>query len=143
MTGYTLSFDHFIAFREHRGKLKPMFNSECWFDGRSANVMVLLDSGADNLVLPTRILEYLGISIADLDSTVGRTTYGIQEGYIGPLVRFTLPDLDLDWGFISQPIFSPVFDTFGYGLLGREPAFEHFRHAFDHRLGEGTLMTLY
>jgi hypothetical protein len=30
MTGYTLSFDHFVAFREHRNRFKPMLKPAPW-----------------------------------------------------------------------------------------------------------------
>jgi hypothetical protein len=120
-----------------------MLTGVCWMGDRSSDVLMLVDCGADNLVLPAETLDYLGVSLDEVQAMRARTPYGPQDGFLGPEVLFTLPDLDPSWGFTCQPIFSPMFDGLGYGLLGRDPSFEHFRCAFDHRLGEGTLMTLY
>src|SRR5690349_9172839 len=110
MIGYTLHFDHFVPSREHRGKFKPMLTAVCWNGSRSSDVLMLIDCGADNLVLPAETLDHLGLSVDELEQVHARTAYGLQGAFQGPQVRFTVPDLDPDWGFTCEPVFSPMFD---------------------------------
>ena len=140
--GYTLSFDYFVPYRDMNGTDRPVVIAELRANGRTEYFPMLLDCGADNVVLPAYLLGTFDLSAADLEEEKARTIWGVQSGYTAKEVQIKLPDYDEGW-VISLPVrFSPYLDSSGFGLLGREKLFGRIRFAFDERSGAGFYLSL-
>jgi hypothetical protein len=98
---------------------------------------LLVDTGADDIGLATELMPLLGISEKDCTPLERRLLEGSLQGWCFPALRITVLDLDEEVTFEAPVVFSPRFDRRPYGLLGREPAFDHLGFYFDHREGYG------
>jgi hypothetical protein len=139
---YTLSFDYFVPYRELNGTDRPIVVAELRVNGSTEYFPMLLDCGADNIVLPAYLLATFDLAAAGLEEEKARTVWGIQTGYTVPDVQLKLPDYDQDWSVSIPMRFSPYLDSSGFGLLGREKLFARIRFAFDERSGSGFYLSL-
>ena len=112
-----------------------MLNIAIGLDGISMDSLMLLDSGADNIVLPGKAVSVLGVSSTDCKPASGSMYYGPSEAFWSPPLTISLPDLNERFSFETEVLFAPRLDAFEYGLLGREPTLNHLRVGFTHEVG--------
>lgn len=79
---------------------------------------MLVDSGADNIVLPRYMLELFGLEEADCTVHRGFTLSGYVQALTGPVFQLAFPELWPDSSLSSQIVFAEWLDERGYGLLG-------------------------
>src|SRR5688500_9697346 len=127
---YSLTFDHFVGYREIGGIDRPIILAELSLNGKAEYFPMLLDCGADNIVLPGYLLATFGLLTDDLPDVSARTGWGLQSGYTVADVELRFPDYDTDWSLRLPIRFSPYLDASGMGLLGRERLFGRIRFAF-------------
>ncbi len=139
---YTLSFDHFISYREVGGTDRPIIVAELLLIGKTEYFPMLLDCGADNVVLPGYLLATFGLSGDELPEEKACTVWGLQAGYTVADVEIRFPDYEPNWRATMPVRFSPYLDSSGIGLLGRESLFSRLRFAFDERSGSGFYLSL-
>lgn len=136
MSEFTFSFDHCVLYREWRNTLRPLINADFAVEGCGFSFTMLVDSGADNIVLPGEAMLAMGLSPADCEETTGNTFYGPAAAYLyHKLVPVSFPDLNETFSFEAPLLFVPRLDGLGYGLLGREPTFNHVRIGLSHQIG--------
>jgi len=141
VTASTRHSDRYIQYREfqtpcgpaHRPILDARFSS----GPDSIELPMLVDSGADNVVLPSHALDFLNLNPAHFERISANTLYGGQEGLLAPAIRISFPDLWPDLEFSLGVVFTPFLDSFAYGLLGRDPTFDHLSVRFGHQDGFG------
>ena len=114
MSEFPLEFDHCVLYREVRGTLRPMLNIAVGIGGISLDSLMLLDSGADNIVLPGKAMMVLGISPSDCKAASGSMYYGPSEAFWSPPLRISLPDVSERFSFETEVLFAPRLDDFGY-----------------------------
>jgi hypothetical protein len=120
---------------------RPVVTVEFIHGNLRHSLLMLVDPGADEVVLPRHAVTYLGIDELDCHhASSARTLYGLMERLVSPPVRLEFPDYWGDWGFEAEIVFSSGIDPFEYGLLGREPTLEHLTITFGHELGYGFQM---
>lgn len=142
MNGYRFEFDCFVPYREVGPAYRPLLTARFEHGELQTDLTMLLDSGADNLVLPDRIREFLGILTGECEPVQAATMHGLQLGFLGPPLQVRLPDLSPDALFSGRPVFSPWLNDRTYGLLGREPALDYLRVCFSHSDGFGFYLSL-
>jgi hypothetical protein len=102
---------------------------------------ILVDCGADEIVIPRRLLIPLEVDESESASDIpARGIYGSMDRLITPEIRLEFPDYWIEWGFEAHLVASSAIDTFQYGLLGREPTLDYFRITLGHELGYGFQM---
>lgn len=133
----------YVAYRDVAQVARPIITVDFWFaDGSSVHPM-LIDTGADNIVLPARLMQPWGIEREACDLVQGNTFFGVADGFRYPSVRIELADLWAGRSFTAPIVFSPRLDGFLYGLLGREPFLDHFQCRFGHGDGYGLCLKPY
>src|SRR6266576_3763224 len=91
--------------------------------------IALIDSGADFNIFHEDIAKILKIDLSKLKSM---KFSGIKEGAEG-IGRFTSLDLGIDNTFFNSPVvFSNDISPNGYGILGQQGFFNHFKIQFDY-----------
>lgn len=136
MSGIEL-FEHFVAYRPVGDAYRPLLMAEFSTATDRLDFLVLVDTGADTVVLPYAAMELLGIEDSQCETTQANTSQGIQYGFHSPPVAIALPDLWPEPLFQASVVFTPWLDGRTYGLLGREPSLDYLRFAFGHDIGFG------
>ncbi len=133
---YSFNFRCRIAYRPLHKPL-PLITVGFSYNGASCTYPMLVDTGADNIVVPAAIADLLGLDLqTQCKSVCGRTFhYGVQEGYVSPTLSFSLPDVLPGRIFRCRACFSPWMDQQGYlfGLFGRE-ILDQVRVCFTHEI---------
>ena len=91
--------------------------------------LALLDSGADFNIFHADLAEILGIDLSKLETT---SFGGIQKGR-GGVGHYSAFKLGIDKHYFDAPVgFSNDISPDGYGILGQQGFFDHFRIIFEH-----------
>jgi hypothetical protein len=98
---------------------------------------MLVDTGADNIVIASELMHLLGVTEDDCTRVAGNTFFGVAEGLQYEGVSLSFPDYWEDRSFTAPVIFSPLRDRTAYGLLGREPVLDVLHYRFGHDEGYG------
>jgi len=94
------------------------------------NYLALLDSGADFNIFHSDLAEILGINLSKLQTT---SFGGIQAGNEGKGYYSALT-LGIEGFTFNAPIvFSKEISPDGYGILGQQGFFDHFKVTFEHK----------
>jgi hypothetical protein len=129
---------YFVQFREVNDVSRPLIEVSVVGPGGSYSLPMLVDTGADNVVLPAWMMHFLQVSEADCLRQRARTIYGSQDGLVSAVeAELSFPDHWEDRSFKSPLVFSAVLDAAGYGLLGRSPTLDHVGLRFGNREGFG------
>jgi len=131
--------EEWIPYREVRGVFRPLVMLTFAFPGGVYDHLMLVDTGADNIVLPRSIMEPLGIEPAQCRPVWANMLAGMAEGLEYTSASVSFPDYWPDDPFAAPVVFSPARDGHLYGLLGREPLLNHFQCRFGHGDGHGLL----
>ena len=127
----------FIPYRQYGDWHRPVVTVEVAYGPMVLPVAMLIDTGADNVVLPEYLLEVLQISTADCEPIAAGTVHGLQMGVQCSAVTLFFSELWPDWSFDAPAVFAPFLNVRAYGLLGREPTLEHLSFHFGHKSGYG------
>lgn len=93
--------------------------------------MALIDSGADFNIFHADIARILQVDLKRLKSM---TFSGIKENAKG-VGHFTAIQIGMEKEFFNSPvIFSSDISNNGYGILGQQGFFNHFKVEFDYSL---------
>src|SRR5439155_23764535 len=98
----------------------PVLDARFSSGADSLELPMLVDSGADNVVLPSHVLDFLNLDPDHFERASANTLYGSQEGLLVPVLHVSFPDLWPAREFVSPVVFTPFLDNFAYGLLGRD-----------------------
>lgn len=131
---FEFKFEYKVAYRPVRKVSRPFLVPAIKYGCREMSYPVLVDSGADNIILPGEVAEHLKIDLVSLPLCNIRTFWG-SVAHKGPKVEFSFPDLNPRVSFNCGVLFSPDLQGFQFGLLGRE-AFESIRYCFTHEYRE-------
>jgi hypothetical protein len=105
--------------------LRPLIMVTFLRDNMEVDFPMLLDTGADEIVLPEYAALDFGLDLLDgasvqrgmLQGTAfGYTFDGFQIGFAAHLAAVSFP---------ASVTFTPQLNSSGYGLLGREPLLDH------------------
>lgn len=112
--------------------LRPVMPIDILYGKNMIRYEVLVDSGADCNIIPAEIGELLGIDIeSGVKSDVGGITGGGMFFFVHPVtIRVG------GWSYEVPMGFMPAMPSFGYGVLGQQGFFDHFRVTFDRRKAE-------
>lgn len=126
-------FQFRIPYRELREKLRPYLTAEFFYCDKSSVLSMLVDTGADGILLPGDFGKILGIRMDQLERETGNFLYGCTDQYkLSSGMSFCFPDLDPNRKYENKVFFTPRLDGKSFGLLGRE-VFDRMRFCFDHK----------
>lgn len=109
---------------------------------REYNTLMLVDTGADNILLPSEAVEHLSLSPDAFTQTSISTVYGNRDAYVGPEIDLTFADFRDDISFRVSPMFTPLANVAGYGILGRDDkVLKHVKYCFTHRREHAFLLS--
>ena len=126
-----------MPYRQMGAAFRLIVTAEFALGSRACVLPMLLDTGADNLVLPLYAMDLLGLTAAECEAESANTLHGRQDAYRSPSLRIGFPDLWDDRAFETPVLFTPWLDNRAYGLLGREPTLDHLSCRFGHQSGYG------
>jgi hypothetical protein len=136
VSDFELVFDHCVMNREVRERYRPLLNLQFSVGPNTFYWPMLVDTGADDIVLPGDAMLLLGIDPSGVEESTANTYQGTTAAFRGPLMEISFPDPDPSRSFEAPVLFAPRLDSLGYGLLGREPTLEHVRFGFTHASGQ-------
>jgi hypothetical protein len=122
----------YVPYRELNGVSRPIVTATFVLGDELHDHLMLIDSGADNIVLPRYMLDLFGLDEAQCSVRTGFTLSVHQQALIGPEFEVSLVDLWPDHSFPGRIVFAEWLDERSYGLLGREPTLDHFCVRFGH-----------
>jgi hypothetical protein len=132
----------YVTFREIHGIYRPLIWVSISCRGSCVDLMMLVDTGADNIVLPARFMPMLGVTEAECTRQQANMVFGAREGLVPPITAdLTFPDYWNDRSFPAELVFTEALDSRSYGLLGREPTLDHVRLEFGNVEGYGFWLT--
>lgn len=104
--------------------LRPIIPITLKHDGRELNYVALLDSGADFNIFHSEIAEIIGINLDDVEKSYFS---GIKRSAQG--VRYmTVIEIGIDDYTFNAPVyFSPDISPDGFGIIGQQGFFDHFK----------------
>jgi len=129
------SFQYTIKYHEFKTQMRPLLVVSLTLDVPDPpgpyDIPVLVDTGADSILLPDDVREMLQIEESDCREEWGETLSGPARVLERDDVRLTFPELG-DVSFVTTVGFAMWRSSPGYGLLGRD-VFDHLRFCFTHR----------
>ena len=134
--------EHFVPYRPFGEIYRPVVFVEFLFSDETYGFPMLVDTGADNIVLPYAAMSLCGIEVADCAAVPGRSLLGLGSGLQGPEMLVRLPDFDDSEAFAARIFFAPFLDGFSYGLLGRDPTLDYMGFRFGHADAFGFYVSL-
>ena len=94
------------------------------------NYLALLDSGADFNIFHADLAEILKMDLSKLKTT---SFGGIQKGVEG-IGYYSVFKLGIEnFSFDAPIVFSADISPDGYGILGQQGFFDHFKVTFEHK----------
>lgn len=129
---YRFDFGYKVDYREVRGNPRPIIVMEFYYQRESIKCPMLVDSGADNILIPKSYAEVLGIDLSPFPIGNGDTCYfGNADASCFPDLDFSIPGVT-DRIFTNPVYFADFLDSrYQFGLLGRE-IFNRIRFCFNH-----------
>ena len=126
------SFSHRVPYREIRNNYRPIVTVDFAIFEEIVSVPMLVDTGADNIVLPQSFADVLGVEMSECCQITANTVHhGTVCSYKLKGARLSLSDIRADIWFPCEICFMPNLDAYGYGLLGRE-ILDRIRLCFTH-----------
>lgn len=109
---------------------RPLIPITIQYNKIKLNYLALLDSGADFNIFHADLADILGIDLSKLKTT---SFGGIQRGTEskGHYSAFKLGVED--FSFNAPVVFSRDISPDGYGILGQQGFFDHFKVTFEHK----------
>ena len=129
--------EEFFQYREFAGQFRPVIIVSFTFGGETHEFPMLIDSGADSIVLPFELLDAWDLPRGACSVASGHLVYGVASGLVYPDALVSVPELSEAPTFAAPVVFLPHMDGRPYGLLGREPALDHSCWRFGHDRGFG------
>ncbi len=117
---------------------RPIIPIKFRHEGMVFNYLALIDSGADFNMFGIDVALALGIDVTKLQK-VG--FLGIKKNSTGQ-AWYTIVEIGIEDYFFEAPVlFSDSISPSGYGIVGQQGFFDHFKVLFDYKKGEVELKT--
>ena len=115
--------------------LRPILMIRITGNGIEVDFPMLIDTGADDIVLPESVALDFGLNLLDGETVQRGMLQGTAFGYAfdGFSVSFE-PHFE-DLCFSSSITFSSRLNSTGFGLLGRDPLLDHVWFRFGNDAG--------
>lgn len=133
-------FEHRIDYSPIRGQYRPLIYVVFKHDDEEHGLSMLVDTGADDVVLPASFGQLLGLDLTQCRTANANTYNGVRQVFVGPQLEFCVPQLGDDNKTVSCTVcFTQHGEDWGYGLLGRQ-ALDKMRFCFTHKHGHSFWM---
>lgn len=110
---------------------RPLIPISLRFQNKKINTLALIDSGADFNVFHSDLAQLLDIN---LDSLKEIEFGGIKKDKEQCKGKLVMVEIGIDGDFFDAPIiFSSDISDNGYGILGQNGFFDHFRVTLDYK----------
>src|SRR3989344_271891 len=109
---------------------RPLIPITIQYNKLMINYLALLDSGADFNIFHADLAEILKMDLSKLKTT---SFGGIQKGVEG-IGYYSVFKLGIEnFSFDAPIVFSADISPDGYGILGQQGFFDHFKVTFEHK----------
>jgi hypothetical protein len=115
--------------------LRPILMISLGHEGQYRDFPMLIDTGADDVVLPEFVALEFGINLMDGDLIQRGMLLGTAFGYAFQGFRVGFAAYFEDLSFAAPVLFTSRLNSTGYGLLGRDPLLDHFWFRFGNDAG--------
>jgi hypothetical protein len=125
--------------------MRPTLPVTLVLKGNEFPFTMMLDSGADGIVVPFDLMEAFDLSPEDCVPEAGQWVAGSSDLFLAP-DQFGFKFDDDERGtilFSSEVRFAPGLHGKSYGLIGREPALDYMAWRFGNRPVSGFYVWFY
>lgn len=110
---------------------RPLIPITLQFENNKINTLALIDSGADFNVFHSELAELLEINLDVLEE---KEFGGIKKDKVQCKGKLAMVEIGINDEYFDSPvIFSSDISDNGYGILGQNGFFDHFRITLDYK----------